>query len=164
MKNIVFLLLGTNLGDRAANLKNAKDQIEADIGQIIKSSSLYSTAPWGVANQPDFYNQVIQVSTLLDPFAVLRSSLLIEEKMGRIRKSKWGPRLIDIDLLFYGNEVIDSTELMLPHPGIQSRNFTLQPLVEIAPNYIHPLLNKSLTELLIACEDKSLVQKIELQT
>lgn len=160
MKNYAFLLLGTNLGDRVSNLKSAQINIEAIIGVITKSSSLYSTAPWGIANQPDFYNQVVELTTQLNPLEVLRAALSIEEKMGRIRKSKWGPRLIDIDLLFYNDKIINSAELTLPHPGIPNRNFTLQPLVEIAPDYIHPLLNKSLTILLNECEDQSTVERI----
>lgn len=160
IRNHVFLLLGTNLGDRVSNLKSARANIEALIGVITKSSSLYSTAPWGIANQPDFYNQVVELTTTLNPLEVLRAALAIEEQMGRVRKSKWGPRLIDIDLLFYDDKIIDSSDLTLPHPGIPNRNFTLQPLIEIAPDYIHPSLNKSLTILLQECDDKSAVERI----
>ena len=160
--NPVFLLLGSNLGDRISNLEIARERIVVAIGQIIKCSSVYSTAPWGIANQPDFYNQVIQLSTALNPNEVLKSALAIEEEMGRIRIVKWGPRLIDIDLLFYNQEIIESAELTLPHPGIPNRNFTLYPLVEIAPDFYHPVLNKPLTTILQECDDTSTVEKLNL--
>ena len=160
--NPVFLLLGSNLGDRISNLEIARERIVVAIGHIIKCSSVYSTAPWGIANQPDFYNQVIQLSTALNPNEVLKSALAIEEEMGRIRIVKWGPRLIDIDLLFYNQEIIESAELTLPHPGIPNRNFTLYPLVEIAPDFYHPVLNKPLTTILQECDDTSTVEKLNL--
>ncbi len=158
----MFLLLGSNLGDRAIHLTNARSRIESDIGQIFTTSSIYSTAPWGIANQPDFYNQVVQLHTPLSPQKVLHHALSIEEALGRVRKEKWGPRIIDIDLLFYNEQVLHSADLIVPHPGIANRRFTLQPLVDIAPDYIHPTLKKTLLELLQVCDDHTEVKKIDL--
>lgn len=155
MENQVFILLGTNLGERISNLEKAKKEIELIIGKVTKTSKIYETAPWGITEQPSFLNQVLQISTDLKPTKVLQTILKIEETMGRIREQKWGARLIDIDILYFGNEIIQKQNLVIPHPFLHERRFTLTPLVEIAPNFEHPIFQKNNKELLKKCEDNS---------
>ena len=162
MKHNVFLLLGSNLGDSLNNLMIASDKIADLIGTVNKKSSVYKTAPWGVTNQPDFLNQVINIETTLDPETLLDRILLIEEQLGRIRVNKWDARLIDIDILFFDQEIIDSTRLTIPHPRISQRRFVLEPLNEIAPELIHPILKKKIHQLLEECADASSVIKTAL--
>jgi 2-amino-4-hydroxy-6-hydroxymethyldihydropteridine diphosphokinase len=156
----IFLLLGSNQGEPDRNLAVARKGIESGIGRIIAASSLYKSAAWGVEDQPDFYNQVVRIASADNPEQVLEKALGIERRMGRVRKEKWGPRLIDIDLLFYDGQVRDTPALRLPHPGIPQRRFTLLPLAEIAPEFLHPVLNKSIATLLSACPDTLRVEKL----
>ena len=149
----IFLLLGSNEGDSAQNLGVAREKIEFRTGAIIKQSSLYRSAAWGIEAQPDFLNQVLEIATELSPEALLEEILAIELEMGRVRRQKWGPRFIDIDLLFYGVEVRNTPSLVLPHPRIPERRFTLLPLSEIAPEFVHPVLNKTMSRLLEECRD-----------
>ncbi len=158
MDNDIFLLLGSNQGDRAANLAAARDAIGEAIGTIVKRSSVYRTAAWGTMQQPDFYNQVLEVSSSLAPEKLLTDILAIEKQLGRVRKERWGPRLIDIDLLLYGSRVIDTPALTVPHPGIPFRRFTLVPLAQIVPTLMHPVLNKSMAQLLQECQDPLIVE------
>ena len=158
--NKVYLSIGGNLGKRRANLAKAVFLINQQIGSVITVSSLYKTKAWGVENQPDFLNQVLIVETRLSPEQVLATALAIETKMGRKRERKWYTRLIDIDVLFYGQEVIKTDNLTLPHPFLQDRNFVLVPLAEIAPDYIHPILKKYVKELLNTCPDGLAVIKV----
>ena len=160
--NKTFLLLGTNQGDRAINLTDANIKISRELGPIITTSSIYKTAAWGIQNQPDFYNQVIVVNTNYDVLTMLPILQQIETEMGRIRVEKWGPRIIDIDILFYNDSIIDLPNLKVPHPEIQNRMFTLKPLAEVAENFIHPVLNQSLLELMRNCTDPLPVEKITL--
>src|SRR5690349_22735984 len=143
MNNGIFLLLGTNLGDRMANLSAARDYIQQNAGTIIKQSSIYKTAAWGKTDQPDFYNQAVVLDTALSPHELLDTVLGIENVMGRKREEKWGARLIDIDILFYGEMVVTKPQLTIPHPGIPHRRFVLQPMAEIAGEFIHPELRKT---------------------
>jgi len=124
-----------------------------DVGKIIECSSIYETAPWGVHEQPTFLNQVISIKTSYSPEELLDILLNIEVKMGRKRYRKWDSRLIDIDILFYENQIISTNRLILPHPEIENRRFTLAPLSEIAADEIHPLLNKTIEELLKETRD-----------
>jgi 2-amino-4-hydroxy-6-hydroxymethyldihydropteridine diphosphokinase len=158
--NKTFLLLGTNQGERVLNLEEAKTKISRELGPIITASSIYKTAAWGLVNQPDFYNQVIVVNTVCDPVKTLSILQGIEKQLGRVRVEKWGPRIIDIDILFFNDAILDSPTLKIPHPEIQNRMFTLKPLVEVAENLIHPVFNKSLRQLLEDCIDQLAVEKI----
>jgi 2-amino-4-hydroxy-6-hydroxymethyldihydropteridine diphosphokinase len=156
MKNSVdvFLLLGSNEGERKENLSIARRLTENSIGKIKSDSSIYETEPWGKKDQPKFLNQVILTATCLSPEEVLYNIYSIEKEMGRERLEKWGPRIIDIDIIYYGSEIIVSEKLKIPHPELQNRRFALIPLHEIARDFIHPVFNISSEELLKRCPDK----------
>ncbi|HEY4656511.1 MAG TPA: 2-amino-4-hydroxy-6-hydroxymethyldihydropteridine diphosphokinase [Cyclobacteriaceae bacterium] len=160
MRKRIFLLLGSNIGEPAANLNFAHREIGVRIGRIEKASSVYQTAPWGITNQPDFLNQVVMTDTAKDPYRVLDCITGIERTMGRERTQKWGARIIDIDILLYDQLIVHDAVLDIPHPGIPFRRFTLVPLAEIAPDVVHPELQKSIAALLSECEDPSDVKKI----
>lgn len=149
----IYLLLGSNLGDRRALLENAKMEIEHNIGKVVQASSVYSTEAWGIENQADFLNQVVEVESGLSAALLLQNINEIEKKLGRVRYTKWHSRIIDIDILYYGNEIIHTDNLIVPHPENQNRNFVLVPMAEIAPNLIHPILLLSQEALLENCTD-----------
>ncbi len=157
--NYTYLLLGSNMGNSKASLSKAVIQIEKQIGAVIRQSALYSTAAWGNTRQPGFLNQVIIVETALPAIQTMQTILGIEEKMGRIRTTKNAPRIIDIDILFFNKEIIELTNLYVPHPQIQNRRFVLVPLNELSPNLKHPVLNKTVHQLLINCPDTLNVKK-----
>ena len=157
--NTTYLLLGSNMGNSLVLLSTAIEQIEKQIGKRMLQSGLYATAAWGNSSQPDFLNQVIEVATSLDAAETLQTILAIEKIMGRTRTVKNAPRVIDIDILFFNNEIITQSDLTIPHPEIQNRRFVLTPLYEIAPQMIHPLLNKTIHELLLQCPDQLAVKK-----
>jgi 2-amino-4-hydroxy-6-hydroxymethyldihydropteridine diphosphokinase len=152
------LLLGSNQGNRAEQLQTAAHKIEQSIGAIEKYSSFYETAAWGKTDQPDFLNQVIVLKSILNPIQALATIHAIEIEMGRERIIKWGERVIDIDILYADDLVVNLPHLRIPHPEIQNRKFVLTPLVEIMPNYVHPVLHKTNLELLQACNDSLLVK------
>jgi 2-amino-4-hydroxy-6-hydroxymethyldihydropteridine diphosphokinase len=149
----IYLLLGSNLENRAANLQRAKEFLTSHSIIIKKESQIYETAPWGIEEQPAFLNQVIEVDTSKSPERLLTICQDIEKQMGRIRHEKWGERLIDIDILYFGEHPYEAEHLVIPHPGIPERRFTLLPLVEIAPQLIHPVLKQTQKELLANCPD-----------
>ncbi|HQX72512.1 MAG: 2-amino-4-hydroxy-6-hydroxymethyldihydropteridine diphosphokinase [Chitinophagaceae bacterium] len=157
--NTAYLLTGGNLGERVHNLAMARELVEAQTGNIIAASSLYETAAWGNTDQPAFLNQAIMIETPLNARQLIRRILKIEKKMGRVREEKYGPRLIDIDILLFNNEKHNYQFLKLPHPEMQNRRFALLPLAEIAPEIIHPVLKKTITELLQECKDELEVKK-----
>jgi 2-amino-4-hydroxy-6-hydroxymethyldihydropteridine diphosphokinase len=153
---IVFLGIGTNLGKRGNNLEQAVARIGNNIGTVIKSSSIYETEPWGFQSKDKFLNLVVKVETDLSPSGLLGRILMIESLLGRTRGQKqYSSRLIDIDILLYGDLVINEESLKIPHPLLQERKFVLVPLSEIASEIIHPVLKKSIADMLVVCEDKS---------
>jgi 2-amino-4-hydroxy-6-hydroxymethyldihydropteridine diphosphokinase len=158
--NKTYLLIGGNEDEPAARLAEARENIEKEAGRIVRSSSLYETAPWGKTDQADFVNQALEANTPLGAPELMKLLLRIEEKMGRRRTEKWASRIIDIDILFFNGEVIDLPGLTIPHPEIQNRRFVLAPLEEIAPDHIHPVLGRSIRELLAECPDRGSVKKI----
>ena len=159
--NQIYLHTGTNLGDREANLKRANERIMEEIGPIEKASRVYRTKAWGITDQPDFLNQALLVSTHLSPFELLEKIQEIERRMGRVREIKWGERIIDIDILFYNDEIIDTENLTIPHPYLHYRNFVLLPLMDIAPGLLHPGFGLTVAELYANSEDKLLVEVVK---
>ncbi|MBK8610534.1 MAG: 2-amino-4-hydroxy-6-hydroxymethyldihydropteridine diphosphokinase [Chitinophagaceae bacterium] len=157
--NTIYLLLGSNMGNSKAQLLKAIVQIEKRIGMVKRRSSLYSTAAWGNINQPDFLNQVVIVETELNAMRAMDTILQIEMKMGRQRTIKNAPRIIDIDILFFNKEIIDQEQLQVPHPQIQNRRFVLVPLNELSPNFKHPVLQKTVHQLLLQGKDHLNVKK-----
>lgn len=157
--NTAYLLLGTNLGEREKQLHTAITLLNEECGKIIATSGIYETAAWGKTDQPPYLNQALKIETLLTARQLLRSILNTEKKMGRVRKEKYGPRLIDIDILLYNNEVHDFPMLKLPHPELQNRRFALMPLAEIAPDLMHPVFYQKISKLLKLCADNLEVKK-----
>lgn len=153
-----YLLLGTNMGDRAALLIQARREIAREIGALRCVSSIFETEAWGNTDQPNYLNQVVLAATPLKPLRLLEKINRIEKRMGRIRVSKWDSRLIDIDILYYGDQVIDEANLQIPHPHLPSRRFALVPMQEIAPEFTHPLSGATTTELLAQTSDKLAVR------
>ncbi|MFT5908957.1 MAG: 2-amino-4-hydroxy-6-hydroxymethyldihydropteridine diphosphokinase [Paraglaciecola sp.] len=151
---IIILHTGSNIGNRIANLQLANSLIKKQMGRIVHCSKYYQTAAWGVTEQPEFINQALKVETILSPFDILKNIQEIESKMGRVRLQKWGERLIDIDLIFYENKVVDEENLQVPHPFLQERNFVLVPLQEIAADWEHPIFKKLISELLKESKDE----------
>lgn len=141
------------MGDRKANLADALKMVSERIGKIISLSSIFETEPWGHHQQPDFYNQVATVETSLAPAEMLRELLLIEETMGRVRTFKNASRLIDLDILFYGDIILNENGIRIPHPQIGNRRFVLVPLNEIASGFVHPVSRKKISTLLRECKD-----------
>jgi 2-amino-4-hydroxy-6-hydroxymethyldihydropteridine diphosphokinase len=156
-----YLLLGSNMGQSKALLANAADHIQQLIGPIQVQSYIYKSDAWGKEDQDPFLNQVLLVETPLSASDLLQSLLKIEQQMGRIRSVKWGARIIDIDILFYDNEQIQNDNLIIPHPALAERRFTLIPLNEIAPDFLHPVLNKTIASLLLTCTDPLTVNLLE---
>jgi 2-amino-4-hydroxy-6-hydroxymethyldihydropteridine diphosphokinase len=151
--NDIYLLTGGNMGDRLYNLEIAEAMIERTAGPIIKRSSIYETAAWGFTEQNAFLNQVLCITSHLNAVELLQQLLSIELELGRKRVQKMGPRGIDIDILFYGQQIISTPDLVVPHPRIAERRFVLTPLNEIAPDFIHPVYQKTVQQLLKICAD-----------
>ncbi len=153
------LLLGSNVGNRAAMILGAIERLSGEALHIAQISDLYETAAWGNTDQGAFYNCAVTGITPFPPQMLLKKILEIERDMGRERLEKWGPRSIDIDILLYAKKHVDTPGLQIPHPQMQLRRFALEPLVEIAPNMLHPLLRESAKELLAKCPDELGVKK-----
>lgn len=157
-----YLLLGGNLGDKQKIFSDARARIKQQVGEITAQSAVYETEPWGFVSADLFWNQVLEISTLLSPEEVLRETQQTEHELGRVRKARqYDSRIIDIDILFYGDKIINEEKLIIPHPRIQERKFALVPLNEIAPGLIHPIFQKSVGQLLDECGDTLKVTKIE---
>jgi 2-amino-4-hydroxy-6-hydroxymethyldihydropteridine diphosphokinase len=146
----VFLGLGSNLGSREESLKKAYSEIENRIGQILKESTIIETPAWGKKDSPNYLNSVIEVQTNLLPLELITTVLTIEQELGRVRTEKWASRIIDIDVLYFNDWHFHTPSLIIPHPFIHLRKFVLEPLAEIAPDMVHPVLRKSHLELLNA--------------
>lgn len=140
--------IGSNLGDREAYCREAIDRIRQNRCTIIRTSTFRETKPWGLSNQPPFLNGAVLIKTSLTPHELLKHLLSIETALGRIRTERWGPRVIDLDILLYDSVILQSEALSIPHPHLHERVFALEPLAEIAPDMIHPVLNKTLAALL----------------
>src|SRR5664280_758460 len=157
----IFLGLGTNLGDREKNLEQALDKIAEVIGIIVSRSSVYETESWGFQSSDQFLNMVIGVDTNLKPSGLLGRLLMIESLLGRLRDGKqYSSRIIDIDILLYGRQKVDTISLKIPHPRMHERKFVLIPLCEIAPRPVHPVFGKTMTKLLKECEDAGKIKKL----
>ena len=157
-----FFSIGSNVGDRLGHLQQAVDELNAQVGHIVRLSSVYQSSSWGYEGE-EFLNMCVEVSTSLTPEMVLEKILAIESGLGRTRKpgGSYEDRILDIDLLFFEDEVIFYDELKVPHPRMLERRFVLLPLSEIAPNFIHPIAKKSIQSCLESCPDKGLVEKID---
>ncbi len=154
-----ILLLGSNLGNRKEILEFASNMLLEQVGKITSSSSIYETLAWGIEDQPAFLNQVVITDTKLAPRELLLLINKIEKELGRVRHQKWGERLIDIDILYYDSLIINTENLVVPHPEIANRRFTLVPLVELVPKFEHPVLSKTQSDLLESCKDELEVKK-----
>ena len=151
--NTLYLILGGNLGDRKANIDEALRLIEVSLGDLLKVSKYYQTAAWGNTQQPDFLNLACAVATEKDADECLNILLVIEQSLGRVRLEKWGARLIDIDILYFNNDIIATENLTVPHPEIANRKFVLVPLCDIAPRFVHPQLQWTNQQLLAQLND-----------
>lgn len=158
----VFLGLGSNLGDREGNLRNAVEKLGEYAGKIVKASSVYETEPWGFSSDDKFLNMVLELETSLNPSGLLERLLMIESMMGRLREGKqYSSRNIDIDILFFGDLGCYTKALEIPHPKLHERKFVLVPLAEIAPDMIHPVMKKDIMTLLKECQDNGKVKRIK---
>lgn len=163
MVESTYIILGSNIGKKEETIEAAIVDIERYIGQVNKQSSFYKTSPWGFDSDSYFLNKVICINTKLTPRNMMQQLLNIEDKLGRVRdvNSKgYTSRTIDLDVLFIGDAIVKEDIITVPHPRIESRKFVLTPMHEIAPNFIHPVSNKSISELLYLCKDNGFVEKI----
>jgi len=160
MNRKVILSLGSNIGDRLEHIRNAEALIESSVGHIIARSPIYETAPWGKLDQQAFVNSIISLSTASMPSEVMKKTQEIERVLGRKKIDHWGPRVIDIDIIFYADWLVRKHDLVIPHPQMQYRNFVLRPIFDIDKNIMHPKLNKTMEELYLDSPDQSEVKKL----
>jgi len=160
--SFVYLGLGSNMGDRFKNLNDALLLIKERLGNIVNESGIYKTEPWGFVPENFFLNMAVCLSTEVDPFDILKGVMMIEKSLGRTRKGTgYSSRTIDIDILFIDGVIIDHPDLVIPHPLIAERMFVLKPLMDIAPGFIHPLLNKSISDLISECKNNLEVTRVK---
>lgn len=155
-----ILHLGSNIGLRNQHLQQARALLEQKLGPARKVSAVYETGAWGLLDQRDFLNQALCFRTQFSPEQVLDIALTVENQMGRSRIQKWAERIIDIDVIFYENQVVNTDQLQLPHPWMQDRRFVLVPVAEIAAHWKHPLLGKKVKKLLEICPDRGWVRRV----
>lgn len=158
--HLAYLSLGSNLGHKETNLRLAIEEIQKEIGEVSKISSTYETEAWGGLEQGNYLNIILEVFTPILPLDLISKILIIENRLGRIRQKKWDSRLIDIDIIFYENYMITTESLTVPHPYLEKRNFVLEPLNELIPEFTHPRLRKSISQLLAECPDRSWIKKL----
>ena len=151
----IYLGLGTNLGDRAANLQAAVAGLAKNL-QVTAVSPIYETPPWGITDQPDFLNMCLTAETDLPPHELLALLKKLEKEIGRVSGERWGPRLIDIDLLFYTHQIIETEKLTIPHPEMPERAFVLRPLADIAANFVHPVIGETIAALAAKVDDEGI--------
>lgn len=157
MDHIIYIALGTNLGDRLANLRAAIDALLPEV-PVVDKSYVYETPPWGFEDQPAFLNMVIKAETKLEPEALLTYLKRLEVDLGREQNFRWGPRLIDLDILFYDDLVLDSPPLVIPHPRLHERAFVLVPLADVAPDLVHPVLQRSVSDMLAELDTQEITR------
>lgn len=155
MNHTVYIVLGTNLGDRFANLRAAIESMPPEVA-VLAESQIYETPPWGYEDQPAFLNMVVKAETDLEPESLLKYLKQLEAELGREQNFRWGPRLIDLDILFYDDLVIDTPPLVIPHPRLHERAFVLVPLMEVAPDLIHPIFHRRISDFLAELETKGI--------
>ena len=148
----IYIALGTNLGDRLANLRDAINALAPDV-RVLRESTIYETPPWGYTDQPAFLNMVVEAATNLNPRALLNYLKKREDELGRVKNFRYGPRHIDLDILFYDDLVFEDDRLQIPHPRLHERAFVLVPLNDLAPDLVHPVLGKDVKSLLSALDD-----------
>jgi 2-amino-4-hydroxy-6-hydroxymethyldihydropteridine diphosphokinase len=156
MNHTVYLSLGTNLGDRAANLKQAITSLSPQM-RVKKKSKVYETPPWGYTEQEAFLNQVVKVTTYLDPEPLLKHLKRLEVALGRKASFRYGPRLIDLDILFFDDLILETPALTIPHPHVHERGFVLVPMMDIAPDHVHPVTQKSICEMIALCSTEGIL-------
>ena len=156
----IFLLLGSNLGDSETYIEQARIKVSERVGDIKKSSALYRTTAWGKTDQPDFINQALEIISDISPEQLLVTVLSIEHDMGRTRKEKWEARVIDIDILFYEDRIINEPDLIIPHPFVHERRFALEPMMEINAQWIHPVFKRTIEQLYLVLKDTLSVKRL----
>jgi len=159
--NNVYLLIGGNVGNRLENLQQAIIALNQTCGDIVRQSSIYETAAWGKTDQQAFLNQALLLVTRFTAPELLQHTLAAENLLGRVRQERYGPRIIDIDILFFNNDIVRKPDLTIPHPEVQNRRFALTPLDELAPGLVHPVLQKTVHQLLEECKDELEVKRWE---